>query len=101
MGINQHRWDDNIWLLLQAQPTLFFLVPTLLTMFATNPAVKKEYLESVKLFASGAAPASPKSIALLLEKFQLKADFQEGCLFSYQQSLHVLSLKNWSKGHVY
>lgn len=70
------------------QPTYLFVVPSLLLFLASHPAVKTEYLSSIKEVTCGAAPATKG----LIDKFKEKVGrtdltIRQGKIFS----------KNWNK----
>jgi acyl-coenzyme A synthetase/AMP-(fatty) acid ligase len=52
------------------QPSVLFVVPSLLLFMASHPAVTKEHLSSVDDVVSGAAPATKD----LIDKFKAKLD---------------------------
>jgi len=52
------------------QPTVLFVVPSLLLFLASHPAVAKEHLSSIDDVVCGAAPATKN----LIDKFKAKLD---------------------------
>lgn len=50
------------------QPTVLFVVPSLLLFLASHPAVKPEYLSSIREITCGAAPTTKS----LIDKFKDK-----------------------------
>jgi acyl-CoA synthetase (AMP-forming)/AMP-acid ligase II len=52
------------------QPTVLFVVPSLLLFLASHPAVTKEHLSSIEKVLCGAAPATKN----LIDKFKAKLD---------------------------
>lgn len=52
------------------QPTILFVVPSLLLFLASHPAVTKEHLSSIEKVVCGAAPATKN----LIDKFKAKID---------------------------
>lgn len=52
------------------QPTILFVVPSLLLFLASHPAVTKEHLSSIEKVVCGAAPATKN----LIDKFKAKLD---------------------------
>jgi acyl-coenzyme A synthetase/AMP-(fatty) acid ligase len=52
------------------QPTVLFVVPSLLLFLASHPAVTKEHLSSIEKVVCGAAPATKN----LIDKFKAKLD---------------------------
>ena len=52
------------------QPTVLFVVPSLLLFLASHPAVTKQHLSSIEKVVCGAAPATKN----LIDKFIFKVD---------------------------
>jgi acyl-CoA synthetase (AMP-forming)/AMP-acid ligase II len=52
------------------QPTVLFVVPSLLLFLASHPTVRKEHLSSIEKVICGAAPATKN----LIDKFKAKVD---------------------------
>jgi acyl-coenzyme A synthetase/AMP-(fatty) acid ligase len=59
--------EENIDL---SQPTVLFVVPSLLLFLASHPAVTKQHLSSIEKVVCGAAPATKN----LIDKFKAKID---------------------------
>lgn len=60
--------EDYIRCLVEYQPTVLFVVPSLLLFLASHPSVKRQHLDSVRMVTSGAAPATEG----LVQKFRDK-----------------------------